>query len=410
MEGIIGNMSIQGKCLSAFVFFLLFASSGAAQNACQVAIENYLGVFVSALEVESPREHLGIPEKFRSLHAQEAFLLRTEESTNLGYLQNVVRIGKEKTFPQRNIRTPEKDPGAERFWVDADYAAHNLLRRQIHELYREDVFRIHQSPTYRKKVREAGQELLDTIFKEFPEKYPQIFELREGKLYNKQSREYWSRETGDHPLEVVGRIVTEDIVLLSRSPDGHYYVIGGFVAQPSRWDLARHMGSSVEKIHDEWAGVKIGMMVERMIDGMAKKNEEREGPPESITRNNWFVEGWGTQAQPDFIRLGRHQPEGRVNYRNAGEKLFFRSEYETISQLPESGVFMFSLKTLVYSIENATKVPSFTEQLYVGLKNAKEAGEEIYYIGSLMRYLEQVMVERQIDAQEYPAGIKVKLK
>jgi hypothetical protein len=137
-----------------------------------------------------------------------------------------------------------------------------------------------------------------------------------------------------HPLDLAGRLVAEDLCLLVRREAG--WVLGaGSVCFPSHWQLAAKLGHPVAEVHAPVPHypAELAARVDRLIDRL------RVGP--GVWRRNWTVH---TSARL-FAPIPPPPPDPPVTVADAAERLWFRSEYQTLRRLPRSGAIVFGIRT-----------------------------------------------------------------
>jgi hypothetical protein len=107
---------------------------------------------------------------------------------------------------------------------------------------------------------------------------------------------------------------------------------------PSRWRLAEKLGKPLAGIHAPVAFYKdkLEQPVDRFF-GILK--EERP-----VWRLNWTLHEDPSLFQPTHLGSSEVTPE------NAGEKLFFRVERQTLRLLPRSGDILFTIRTYVRAL------------------------------------------------------------
>lgn len=131
----------------------------------------------------------------------------------------------------------------------------------------------------------------------------------------------------------------EDMCLLSRSPAEEIYrLVGAAVAWPTDWHPKDKMGLPLASMHAPIQGYR-----EQLASGvdhfMAKLK-----PGKIFGRCNWFV------APTHEMRWIAGDPAvefADVNADNAGEKLFIRSERQTLCRLPDTGAILFTIGVYV---------------------------------------------------------------
>ena len=131
----------------------------------------------------------------------------------------------------------------------------------------------------------------------------------------------------------------EDMCLLKRFADEDFYrLIGTAVAWPTDWHPADKMGLPLAAMHAPIQGY-----AEQLASGvdhfMAKLR-----PGRIFGRCNWFIaptgDGRWIAGAPDKDFAG-------ITPENAGERLFVRSERQTLRRLPQTGAILFTIGVYV---------------------------------------------------------------
>ena len=135
-----------------------------------------------------------------------------------------------------------------------------------------------------------------------------------------------------HPLERAGRQVQEDLVLMVPR-DGSYHLDAAVLCCPSHWRLRDKVGGSAVAIHGPVPGydVELADKVDRFLD--------RLRPGVLVARRNWSVHDDDALFAPDPPRHPVPVPADEV-----GERLWLRSERQTLRRLPQSGAVLFTIR------------------------------------------------------------------
>jgi len=135
-------------------------------------------------------------------------------------------------------------------------------------------------------------------------------------------------------VEAAARLVAEDLCLLVPREGG--WVLGAAcVCFPSHWRLSDKLGRPVAAIHapvphyaDELAG-----RVDRFLDRLA--------PGQGAWRRNWLVH----TDDRLFAPAPPPPPAPALTADDAGERLWLRSERQTLRRLPVTGSIVFTIRT-----------------------------------------------------------------
>jgi hypothetical protein len=260
-------------------------------------------------------------------------LYRPVFSTNVARLHEM-RIN--KVFPAGNIGHEERAT-----WLapDAEFAEQTRMRQALYLNRPGDVFRVARG--YKRQARAAGAELLEELASHLPTAYPEHYRLEGRSLRN--------LITGDaikldhwwvHPLVKAGLLVQDDITINAIDRDGELRLIAGFVATPTHWAMQDFLGMSVHDIH---ANVSNYDRIRSVVDGSA-----RLAPGKITRRNNFFIESDPTLALPSYRRSTwtPSAPDPDLT-----DRLYLRSELETLIRLPKSNAVIFTIRPRVFRLD-----------------------------------------------------------
>ena len=177
----------------------------------------------------------------------------------------------------------------------------------------------------------------------------------------------------------------EDMCLLRLFPgEEQYRLVGAAVAWPSDWAPADKMGLPLRALHAPIQGYE-----EQLASGvdhfMAKLK-----PGAIYGRANWFIAATDARrwvAQPPEIAFVGVTPG------NAGERLFVRSERQTLRRLPETGAILFTIGIYVsplgeLSRQNVGMLAGAIASLLAGEGDRRGAGA---YADALIGYAQSMM-------------------
>jgi hypothetical protein len=141
-------------------------------------------------------------------------------------------------------------------------------------------------------------------------------------------------DSSEHPIVQASRLVQEDFCVLVR--DDAWRLRAACVCFPSRWDLARKIGTTLDDIHSPVPGY------DGELSTPTNSFFDRLRPERSYWRLNWTLLDRADLFQP--------QPKG-VRVASSGELTdwFFRVERQTLRQLPTTNAIVFTIRTYVAS-------------------------------------------------------------
>jgi hypothetical protein len=138
------------------------------------------------------------------------------------------------------------------------------------------------------------------------------------------------------PLIKAGSLVQDDLVILSKRPEG-WTVVAGYVAFPSSWSLPEKAGHPMEVVHAHVPGFEGGTrnatMINRIFDNLQ--------PDLPAVRLNWSIYPEGDLFWPPE-RGARHGDRPFTAATN-----FIRVERQVLRRLPKTGDIVFSIR--IYS-------------------------------------------------------------
>ncbi len=194
------------------------------------------------------------------------------------------------------------------------------------------------------------------------------------------------------PLDWIGRQIQEDLLLL----DASSVLQAGQLCFPSGWDIQWKFQKHFLDLHAPVPSV-MGPTLRA-----ADKLIERIPVNKPIARTNW---GFRVSEQMDLSTRHRESyskllntllPE--INSDNAGDKIYVRSERQTLSRLPESGFVLFTIHTYnskvkdeVQNIDNAKAMLAFVKGAPPELIEYKVMTP---YLKILIEYLEKTIAVR----------------
>jgi len=281
--------------------------------------------------------------------------------------------------------------------IDKTYPAQMALKEELWKKHKDNIFVSNPD----EKTQECKWEIFSMICEHIPERFPYIFEKREGCIYNKILGTTVStlRSDEEDPLIRASKLTQEDWVIIEWDDKEEGYVLtAGVVSFPMRWSLQQKFNKVLAAIH---VPVKAFMehLVRKVYDLFKKM------PPEApLWRGNWAVfndlEGpldlytpTGSLDRNDANRSTEYGP-------NTGRELTFRAEYQTLVKLPKTRCIVFGIRTYQRYLEEFQNFPSKDVQ---GLSKAIENldKEFVIYKGAefwqeaAIKYLKNILYQRE---------------
>ena len=213
-----------------------------------------------------------------------------------------------------------------RYWFERgdDYAAQMAEKERLLAAQRAEVFAILP------QAEAPARELFAAIARWCVDTHPSDF-AREGDAMRRPDGRRVPL-AGKHPLEAAALLVQEDLCILQPDAAGTLILTGACLCFPSRWRLADKLGHPMLSIHGPVPGLnaKIGATIDRFLAGLKAGN--------IYTRTNWSLTTDPALFQPVAL------PHDPVTAREAGERVFYRVERQTLRSLPETGAVLFGIR------------------------------------------------------------------
>ena len=165
---------------------------------------------------------------------------------------------------------------------------------------------------------------------------------------------------GDHPIVAAARLVQEDLCVLVRSDT--WRLSAACVCFPSRWDLTRKIGRTLDEIHGPvpFYDERLSAPVDKFFDRLDSRR--------SFWRLNWTLLDSPELHQPT---APRHVPSDEFNH------WYFRVERQTLRRLERSGAVVFTIRTYVASAKDLVgRYDDFGPALLHSLESAPEEVRE----------------------------------
>src|SRR5260370_32676636 len=198
---------------------------------------------------------------------------------------------------------------------------------------------------------ERGQaEVLEMLLEHLAIYYPNFFRISRGaaprnadegieadaRIENLINGETW--RVGDFsaaPLDLAARLIQEDLCLMSPDGKGTYVLSAGSVCFPLRWELTEKFALPMAGIHHAVPGYdeKLAAPSDRYMVGLKAHKPS--------WRSNWNI-----VDDPDlYLKHRRFKPgqNNEITAHNAGPKLWFRSERQSLPPYPRSADEPFTL-------------------------------------------------------------------
>ncbi|KAK9852859.1 hypothetical protein WJX84_003744 [Apatococcus fuscideae] len=277
-------------------------------------------------------------------------------------------------------------------WIEVDegYREELVLRNKLLDEQRDVVYASLPIP----EADAANKEMLQLLADFLPGRFPQLFRRVGSQLTNLVTDMTWDLDDPelDH-LDVCGRLVQEDLCLMAEV-EGELRFVSGVVCFPQRWTIGEKVGMNMERIHEPVP--RFNQQLGRSVGGFMN----RLAPRKPFWRINWAVSDNPDLFQPVAEDLIIQTNGGLVwngegiTVENAGERLFTRSERETLSRFSETGAILFSIRTYIRPLQTFRQRPNDAARLSQAIRNLPE---------DIKRY--KTMTSTYEPAVEYLDGI-----
>ncbi len=236
-------------------------------------------------------------------------------------------------------------------WIEIDdhFADELRLKDKLLKNRYSDVFA--SLPESQSSQKEVLDLLLNHLIEQFPQHY-----RREGITFkNLITGQAWDiTDFEDTPLDLAGRLVQEDLLLMQPSPEG-YILAAASLCFPLRWRLREKFGRPLAQIHSPVPGYRDKL--ERPMDSFF--DHLKSSHP--AWRLNWSI----VDSPELFLAHDRGEQglDQTINAGNAGENLWIRVERQTLRRLMVNGDILFTVRTYVHPLRVLEHQPLMAHNL-----------------------------------------------
>lgn len=257
-----------------------------------------------------------------------------------------------------------------------------LLRERHHEVF-----------AVLPEAQASSAEVLALLLDHLPQRFPTLYRRDGTVFYNLATQQRWDLAgTALHPLDLAGRLVQEDLCLMQRDPHAEVYrLVGAAVCFPTRWRIAEKMGKPLSLIHEPVPGY------EEHLAATADRYFARLKVEKPVWRTNWSILDDPTLFQPTGHGRRGYNPD--ITPHNAGEKLWFRMERQTLRRLPQTQDILFTIRVYVRPLFELAQRPERAAMLAAAVRALPEP-MRLYkslppFIDALLAWLDNVAAGRQ---------------
>ncbi len=220
-------------------------------------------------------------------------------------------------------------PMGEQAWIETDrdigrYHRHKLRQRREHG---DDVYR--GTAASLPAQREFARLLLDHLLQRQGDHY----RLEDGEL-RCLAGDFSAPLPGDEPLWEASLWVADDLVIMEDIA-GDYCLTAASLCSPSHWRLSDKFGQPMRAIHDPIPGFHetLTPKIDRFFSHLR--------PSHPVVRFNWSL-------QADFAL--DQQPGQPVDV-DVDTPLYYRTERQSLTRLPETGAIAFTIRVYLHPLE-----------------------------------------------------------
>jgi hypothetical protein len=111
-----------------------------------------------------------------------------------------------------------------------------------------------------------------------------------------------------------------------------------------------------------------------------------------VSRLNWSITSTDQLNLAPALAAEWHPSRYAITPENAGERVFFRIEFQTLTRLPQTGGILFTIHTYVTPLSEVVEDPASLRRLTAVMRDFPETMKDYKgmhpYYPALMRYLE----------------------
>lgn len=251
---------------------------------------------------------------------------------------------------------------------------------------------------------ESQWEGMRLVFNQLAEQYPSTFTFtKKGKEFHFQNHllqeeeRFVFRNTSSielEPLDLAGRHVQEDLILMGDRSDG-LFLEAGQLCFPSNWSLTFVLGMEFKSIHTPVPNITDNGFIQKV-----ERFISRIRPNTAWERKNWSItisEKLDTPLET-YAEWGKLRQE--VTEENAGETVHLRVEVQRLYRLPINNDILFTIHTYLLSLKDLVKNDHWLKLFYSNIKTLPEEITDYkgisFYKKDLMKYLENKMAHKKM--------------
>ena len=131
--------------------------------------------------------------------------------------------------------------------------------------------------------------------------------------------------------------VADDLCILIPDAEGMPRLVAAVLCSPNRWRLTEKIGGTMASIHMPVARYDID------LDSPVNAVLKRMNVEKPMWRTNWGISNHPALFQPD---IPPHTPDMAIG------DMWFRTEWQTLRRLPDTGAILFTIRTFVEKLSD----------------------------------------------------------
>lgn len=241
-------------------------------------------------------------------------------------------------------------------WIEIDehFAEELALKDKLLKKQYSDVF------ASLPESQPSQKEVLDLLLNHLLEQFPQYYRQQGTTIENITTGQVWDvADFEAAPLDLAGRLVQEDLLLMQPSPEG-YRLVAASLCFPSRWRLREKLGRPLTQIHSPVPEYQDKL--ERPVDNFFARLK--------VNHPAWRL-NWSILDSPElFLPQAREKQDldTTLDAKNAGEKLWIRVERQTLRRLRVSSDILFTVRTYLHPLKVLEDDPAIARNLAEAVK------------------------------------------
>lgn len=243
-------------------------------------------------------------------------------------------------------------PLAAKNWIETDtdlahYHRHKIRQRQVEgdKVYRADAASI-----------PAQLELAQLLLLHLGNDQKDLYQV-EGELLRSRPGDFLAPLTSEEPLWNCSLWVADDLVIMEKR-DNQYCLSAASLCCPSHWRLEEKFGRPMREIHDPIPGFH------RALTPRIDRFFEHIKPRLPVVRYNWSL-----QAHDQLNQRPDREPDAAIAPETP---LFYRSERQSLSRLPETGAIAFTIRVYLHRLDTLTGTDNALAALFAAIDTTPE--------------------------------------